>query len=143
MDQLRVYQDLSTHLARLDELASTRGLLAADPPSIRSDWRVPGFDKIHAATVEARARATGNTLKSEVGSARFAPTYNPERINRRWLVEEGIPGRPWFRNWYVSTDETSGYANWMLPGLRKAIEEGDRPLLDASIAKMVELIERQ
>lgn len=143
MDQLRVYQDLSTHLARLDELASTRGLLAADPPSIRSDWRVPGFDRIHAATVEARARATGNTPKSEVGSARFAPTYNPERINRRWLVEEGIPGRPWFRNWYVSTDETSGYANWMLPGLRKAIEDGDRALLDASIAKMVELIERQ
>ncbi|MEZ6017915.1 MAG: M20/M25/M40 family metallo-hydrolase [Planctomycetota bacterium] len=44
---------------------------------------------------------------------------------RAWLDEAGLPGRPWFRNLYVAPDETSGYASWPLPGLRKALNDGD------------------
>ena len=37
----------------------------------------------------------------------------------------GLPGRPWFRNLYAATDPDSGYAAWMLPGLRYSIEQRD------------------
>lgn len=47
-------------------------------------------------------------------------------IDRLWLDEEGLPGRPWYRNLFIAPDETSGYASWPLPALRHAIERGDR-----------------
>ncbi len=53
--------------------------------------------------------------------------------SRRWLPGPGIPGRPWFRNWYVSTDENSGYANWILPGIRRAIETRDPAALSEAL----------
>ncbi len=33
--------------------------------------------------------------------------------------------RPWSRSLYVSPDPFSGYASWMLPGLRYEIETDD------------------
>lgn len=39
-----------------------------------------------------------------------------------WLSEGAQPEREWFRNLFVATDEDSGYAAWMLPGLRWAVE---------------------
>lgn len=44
------------------------------------------------------------------------------RSSRRFFVEEGLPGRPWFRNWFVANDQNSGYATWTLPAFRRAIE---------------------
>ena len=44
---------------------------------------------------------------------------------RCWLYEPGLPQRPWFRNLYAATDPDSGYAAWMLPGLRYFIEPQD------------------
>jgi N-acetylated-alpha-linked acidic dipeptidase len=49
--------------------------------------------------------------------------------DRLWLVEGGIPGRPWFRSMYAAPDEDSGYASWMLPSLRYAIEHQDEEVL--------------
>ena len=45
-------------------------------------------------------------------------------LERRWLHEPGLPQRPWFRNLYAATDPYSGYAAWMLPGLRHHVEQG-------------------
>ncbi|MEM7483314.1 MAG: M28 family peptidase [Acidobacteriota bacterium] len=49
------------------------------------------------------------------------------RLERAWLAPEGLPERPWFRNLFAATDPTSGYAAWMLPALRRAIEASDGP----------------
>ena len=54
-------------------------------------------------------------------------------LERTWIGEAGIPGRPWFRSLYAATDEDSGYASWMLPGLRYAVEHGD-PAIFAEVA---------
>lgn len=43
-------------------------------------------------------------------------------MERKWLVMSGLPGRPWFRSMFAAPDEDSGYAPWMLPALRYAIE---------------------
>ena len=44
---------------------------------------------------------------------------------RFWLHEQGLPQRPWFRNVFAATDPNSGYAAWMLPGMRYYIEARD------------------
>jgi N-acetylated-alpha-linked acidic dipeptidase len=49
-------------------------------------------------------------------------------VSRHWTSADGLPERPWFRNLFAATDEDSGYASWPLPGLRKAVEAGDRAL---------------
>jgi len=49
-------------------------------------------------------------------------------LERAWLDERGLPGRPWFRNLYTAPDESSGYAAWPLPGLQKAAADGDGDL---------------
>ena len=51
-------------------------------------------------------------------------------IDRAWLYDEGLPNRPWYRNLYAAPDEDSGYAAWMLPALRYAVERGDHKVLD-------------
>lgn len=42
------------------------------------------------------------------------------RIDRAWIDEQGLPGRPWFKNLTVSPDPESGYSSWVMPGLRAA-----------------------
>lgn len=46
-------------------------------------------------------------------------------IERSWCDERFDDGRPWYRNGFAAPDATSGYAAWILPGLRAAIQEGD------------------
>ena len=47
------------------------------------------------------------------------------RIERLWIVERGLPGRPWYRSLYAAPDPTNGYGGWMLPALRYAVEHDD------------------
>jgi N-acetylated-alpha-linked acidic dipeptidase len=46
-------------------------------------------------------------------------------LEKAWLDERGLQDRPWSRSLYVSPDPFSGYASWMLPGLRYEIETDD------------------
>lgn len=50
-------------------------------------------------------------------------------IERSWIDDRGLPGRPWFRNLYAANDPTSGYAAWILPGIRLGVELGDPRIL--------------
>jgi N-acetylated-alpha-linked acidic dipeptidase len=38
---------------------------------------------------------------------------------------DGLQGRPWSRSLYASPDPFSGYAAWLLPGLRYEVETGN------------------
>ena len=53
-------------------------------------------------------------------------------LERQWIHATGLPGRPWYRNLYAASDEDSGYAAWMLPGLRRAAERKDAAALAAA-----------
>jgi N-acetylated-alpha-linked acidic dipeptidase len=68
------------------------------------------------------------------------------RLERGWLVPDGLPERPWFRNLFAATDPDSGYAPWMLPGLRWAVERKRAREIDEMSARYVtayrELAER-
>lgn len=63
-------------------------------------------------------------------------------LERAWLREQGIPDRPWFRSLYVATDEDSGYAAWMLPALRYAIEHRDSAQLYEAVGWYLDIFDR-
>jgi N-acetylated-alpha-linked acidic dipeptidase len=125
LDPVRASVDTRTHLEALAARAKDLGP-AADLA------RVELASRLH----ELRAREVMAALASAL------PTLPPsatKRIgselishDRGWVWEGGLPGRPWFRSLFAAPDETSGYAPWMLPGLRRAIEHRD----DAELARM-------
>ena len=82
------------------------------------------LDEAAAALVAARERCLGS---GEVDAAE-AEAVNRALIGleKAWLNDRGLQGRPWSRSIYVSPDPFSGYASWMLPGLRYEIETDDR-----------------
>ncbi|MEM6675153.1 MAG: transferrin receptor-like dimerization domain-containing protein, partial [Planctomycetota bacterium] len=85
-----------------------------------------------ADTQAARATRLERTLGESVAELsddeRRRVRVAQRQLERAWLHEPGLPGRPWYRNLYTAPDETSGYAAWPLPGLQKAIHESDAKL---------------
>jgi N-acetylated-alpha-linked acidic dipeptidase len=70
-------------------------------------------------------------------------------MDRVWLAGAGgggVPGRPWYRNTCVATDEDSGYASWVLPLLCHAFQQKDaealRRAIDAYAAVLQQLSSR-
>ncbi len=53
----------------------------------------------------------------------------------------GLPGRPWFRNNFASTDETSGYAAWILPRVQHALLMRDEDLLTHALQDLTVRLE--
>ena len=69
-------------------------------------------------------------------------------LEKSFVHEEGLQGRPWFRSLYASPDPFSGYASWMLPGLRYEIETDNEEQLAfwqtvyvAAVTKLTERVE--
>jgi N-acetylated-alpha-linked acidic dipeptidase len=109
----------------------------------------PELARLEGAAVqfEALARAVDQRVLAAAESGLASDTLS--RINsllmqadRAWLSEEGLPGRPWFKNLYASSDEDSGYAAWTLPLLRWAIEHKDRASLTSAEDRYLEVMAR-
>ena len=92
-----------------------------------------------AARLEALADETSGALASAVDSGALAgPRLDAvnnvlRSMEQVWIASDGLPGRPWFRNLFASSDPTSGYASWMLPLLRAHVEAGDQAGVDRAI----------
>jgi N-acetylated-alpha-linked acidic dipeptidase len=56
---------------------------------------------------------------------------------RAWADAAGLPGRPFYRNQYVATDEDSGYASWLLPAARRGLARRDPAEIAAGEARIV------
>lgn len=120
-DVVRYAEDVRTHVETLYSLAEARGL------AVRFEALLSATESLDEAAAELEAAREGWT-----GSGELDPV-GAERINRMliglekaWLNDRGLQGRPWSRSLYVSPDPFSGYASWMLPGLRYEIETDDR-----------------
>ena len=116
-DVERYAADLETHATTLRELTAERGIEAQ-------------FDDLSEAT-RRLAAASGRyvTARDRAVTRQRFPDTELRAINRLLLSlerallhEEGLQERPWYRSLYASPDPFSGYASWMLPGLRYEIE---------------------
>jgi N-acetylated-alpha-linked acidic dipeptidase len=71
------------------------------------------------------------------------------QLERSFLNEEGLPFSRWEQSLYSSTDPWSGYASWMIPGVRYILEDhrNDEDLLyelqrfNAAIESLVQQVE--
>ena len=63
-------------------------------------------------------------------------------MERAFLFEEGLPGRPWFKHAVYAPGLTTGYAAWPLPAIRQAIEDKNPAQLASAIAKTVDRIRK-
>ena len=120
-DVVRYATDTRTHVETLYRVAEARGLTVDFSALVAST---------QALEEEARRLVAARTRWTESGE--FDPA-SAERVNRAliglekaWLNDRGLQGRPWSRSIYVSPDPFSGYASWMLPGLRYELETDDR-----------------
>lgn len=119
-DIQRYATDVRTHVGTLLEAADRRGV-AVDLQSL----------VLATESMEAAARDV-EMARSQRLQAGAVPARDTRRINaamigleKAWLDERGLQNRPWSRSLYVSPDPFSGYASWMLPGLRYEIETDD------------------
>ncbi len=121
------------------------GVLAGGEGEIASEF---GILETASRSVEARAKEVQSTLRDLDASDRLSPE-NARRANeafiacdRAWLSEQGLPGRPWFKNLIAASDEDSGYAAWPLPALRWSIEHVQREDLLAGVKAHAEILAR-
>jgi len=65
-----------------------------------------------------------------------------QALQQCWLDPAGLPGRPWFRNVFASSDRDSGYGAWVLPGLQAALADNDPMAAEAAISQLDAVIAR-
>jgi N-acetylated-alpha-linked acidic dipeptidase len=64
------------------------------------------------------------------------------RVERAFLLEKGLPGRPWFKHAVYAPGLTTGYACWPLPAIRQAIEEKDDKRVAVDLSMTVDRIKK-
>jgi N-acetylated-alpha-linked acidic dipeptidase len=53
-------------------------------------------------------------------------------VERAFLLDDGLPGRPWFKHAIYAPGLTTGYAAWPLPAVRQALEDDTKRLAEAT-----------
>ena len=120
-DVARYASDTRTHVGTLYDVAEARGL-RVDFSALAESTRE--LDEAAAELVAARDLwiASGDVDPAAAEAVNRALIG----LEKAWLNDRGLQGRPWSRSIYVSPDPFSGYASWMLPGLRYELETDDR-----------------
>lgn len=124
LDPTRLATDFRRHLGSLARRAEELGI-SFDPTRLEAASRM--LEPLAADVLDLlwESLETG-TLGEE---DREAASRILIRMPRAWKHAEGLEGRAWHRSLWAAPDETSGYAPWMLPALRKAVEDRDEAAL--------------
>ena len=89
---------------------------------------------INIVPLEAALVELANSASRTAEALEQVPDDHPQRdqinhaliqLERNWIDEEGLTGRPWFRNLYCTSHRDSGYGSVVLPLLVEAIEDRD------------------
>jgi N-acetylated-alpha-linked acidic dipeptidase len=119
-DVARYAVDTRMHVDTLLTVAEQRGV-TVDLSRLRA--ATAELDQAAAAVVSAREARVAAGPVSRADAARINAAFIG--LEKAWLDERGLQDRPWSRSLYVSPDPFSGYASWMLPGIRYEIETDD------------------
>ena len=112
----------------------------AGKPPMAFDGLPRLLDALRAFEAEAAAldRATRALAGRDGVPAPRLATVNDAlmRVERAFLLPEGLPGRPWFKHAIYAPGLTTGYASWPLPGLYQAIQDDDPAMLATQTAAL-------
>ena len=136
-DVTRYAVDTRTHVQTLIDVATQRGVDV-------------NLSRLLDATRDlVTAAAALNYARTQRVAAGSLSATEAKRINaafigleKAWLDDRGLQDRPWSRSLYVSPDPFSGYASWMLPGVRYEIETDDPSEVPEWETRYVEAIGR-
>jgi N-acetylated-alpha-linked acidic dipeptidase len=64
------------------------------------------------------------------------------KVERAFLLEQGLPERPWFKHAIYAPGLTTGYAAWPLPAIRQALEDKKKEALATHVPLTVERIKK-
>jgi N-acetylated-alpha-linked acidic dipeptidase len=136
-DVTRYAIDTRTHVNTLFEVADFRRI------DVNLDRLVASTSALEEAASQLEMARTNRIAAGAVPSE-DAEAINAEfiRLEKAWLDNRGLQDRPWSRSLYVSPDPFSGYASWMLPGLRYEIETDDPDDVPEWETRYVEAIDR-
>lgn len=118
-DLTRYGNDLRHHLNSIGVIATEKNV------EIVLDELYSKVDRLLESSKMAETRL--NALVQSGGLPNEALSLiNKELIalEKSFIHDDGMPFGRWFQSIYASSDPFSGYASWMLPGIRFAIEEG-------------------
>lgn len=133
----RYKEDISDHISGLKRRAKQLG---RDLQTESLENELAGIDRV-ASSIESHL----STFIESNPEPALLREINQKliRTERSFLNEDGLPFSPWQKSLYASTDPWSGYASWMIPGVRYAIEDGrSDEELDEELEKFEKAVER-
>ncbi|MEC9374575.1 MAG: M28 family peptidase, partial [Planctomycetota bacterium] len=137
LDPSAMVADAARRLDEIETEAEEAGLDA------EFAWARAVADAWVEASGRAYAEARARMERGEMGEEELAAWERAAvALPRLWLMDEGLPERAWFRNTFAAPDENSGYAAWVLPWLRRAVEMESQAELDAATAALEEVMRR-
>ena len=122
-----------------------RGAVATKTRASGEPFGFDGLDDLVAATrrfTEAAAAldhaAVEFSAKPDVPADRLH-AFNDAltKVERAFLLDDGLEGRPWFRHAIYAPGLTTGYASWTLPGVRQTIVESKPEKLGPEVQHVV------
>lgn len=139
-------RDLRLDLAALRRDALRRARTSVDPAFKGKAPITPDFAPVMTALGElatagaAADRAAEAALAKGDAAALARINEGLTQIERAFLDDTGLPGRPWFRHLLIAPGLTTGYAPWPFPGLQQAIEERDAAMAAEEIPRVVAVL---
>lgn len=133
-DLRRYGYDIHNHLMQLQLLASEKNRPVDFSALLRKadDLQVLGYE-VAAQLDEFLALGSPDSVQLHLLNTRLIA------LEKVFLHEDGLAFGRWFQSLYASIDPFSGYASWMLPGLRYGLSEGlDQEYLQHEIDRLME-----
>ena len=115
---------------------------AATPAAIKPDYGpvMTALQQLEVAGVALDAELDGLVQREDALAAERV-SEALIRLERTFLSEDGLPGRPWFRHLLYAPGSTTGYAAWPFPELTEAVENADPVLFERGTGRVVAALE--
>lgn len=129
-----------------DDLGEIRTDVAKRARTAGANAFRPDFSSITKAIAELDAAgkaadaAADRVIASGDAGAATRMSEALTQVERAFLNQEGLPGRPWFKHELIGPGLTTGYAPWPFPSLREAVEKKDAAMFDVEARKIVAAI---
>ena len=140
---------IAGHLDELRRLAERKARSADKDSAHPSPLAFEGLPDLVRSVESFRRRAAeldrataALAARDGVATARLARVNDAlTRVERAFLLAKGLPGRPWFKHAVYAPGLTTGYASWPLPGVRQALNDGDKAMLAEQSRALVERLD--
>jgi N-acetylated-alpha-linked acidic dipeptidase len=88
--------------------------------------------------------AGAKMLSKQKNASRDSARMNQALRNaeRAFLVQDGLPHRPWYRHAIYAPGEYTGYAAVVIPGVNEALDKGDAARARQQLAVLTAALDR-